>query len=83
MLIPVSKSLYNGGVSTSIAKVVISFEKSNIKCSVDPLINQPAHPDMLLICHCFESVPGLPVNGDDHLHPLVLGICRFPTTPRS
>lgn len=79
----VSKSLYNGGVSTSIAKVVISFEKSNIECVIDPLINQPPHPDMLLLCHCFEFVPGIPVNGDDHLHPLVLWICRFPTTPRS
>ena len=77
------KSLYNGGVSTSIAKVVISFEKSNIECVIDPLINQPPNSDMLLLCHCFESVPGLPVNGDDHLHPLVLRICRFPTTPRS
>ena len=77
------KSLYNGGVSTTIAKVVISFEKSNIECVIDPLINQPPHPDMLLLCHCFEFVPGLLVNGDDHLHPLVLGICRFPTTPGS
>ena len=76
------KSLYNGGVSTN-AKVVISFEKLNIEYSIDPLINQSAHPDMLLLCHYFEFVPGLLVNGDDHLHPLVLGIYRFPTTPRS
>ena len=79
----VSKSLYNGCVSTTIAKVGIYPEKSNVESLIDPLIYQPPHPDMLLFCSRLEFVPGVPVNGDDHLHPLVLRMCRFPATPRS
>ena len=51
--IQVSKPLYNGGVSTSIAKVVISLEKSNFSgilqvspVSLHQVINQPARSDL-------------------------------------
>lgn len=81
---PRSRNLYTMDVFPhAIAKVVIYPEKSNVESLIDPLIYQPPHPDMLLFCSCFEFVPGVPVNGDDHLHPLVLRICRFPATPRS
>ena len=46
-------------------------------------VNQPPHPDMLLFCSRFEFVPGLPVNGDDHLHPLLVFREGLPSTPRS
>lgn len=81
---PRSRNLYTMDVFPhAIAKVGIYPEKSNVESIIDPLINQPPHPDMLLFCSRFEFVPGVPVNGDDHLHPLVLRICRFPATPRS
>ena len=69
------KSLYNGGVSTSIAKVVIINQKSKSPLSFDHLINQSPNPDLSCLGDCLEFVPGVPVNGDDHLHPLVLRIC--------
>jgi len=84
------KSLYNGGVSTSIAKVVIISGKSNLPgilqvshVLLHQVINQSAWTDSPLLAESLDGIPGLPVNGDDHLHPLVLGICRFPPTPRS
>ena len=76
----VSKSLYNGQFSVTLYKDSNFFEKSDF---LTPFINQSPYPDMFLLGLLLEPVPGLPVNGDDHLHPLVLRICRFPTTPRS
>ena len=86
----VSKSLYNGSIRRSIAKVVIYPEISNFSGIIQvsnellhQVINQSARTDSPLPGEFLDEIPGLPVNGDDHLHPLVLWICRFPTTPRS
>jgi len=77
------KSLYNGEVALIIAKVVIINGKCKSPLSLDHLINQSPNPDLSCLGDCLESVLGLLVNGDNHLHPLVLRICRFPPCPRS
>ena len=82
----VSKSLYNGGGQVTLnplTKVVIFLHIPKSPLSFHHLINQPPNPDISCPGDCLEFVPGVPVNGDDHLHPLVLRICRFATCPGS
>ena len=75
------KSLYNGGVSTSIAKVVIINQKSKSPLSFDHLINQSPNPDLSCPGDCLEFFPGVPVNSDDHLHTLSSGSAGFRPLP--
>ena len=71
------------GFPRSIAKVVTFNEKSKSPLSLDHLINESAYPNLSCLGDGFEFVPGVPVNGDDHLHPLVLRISGFPPCSRS
>ena len=78
----VSKSLYNGqGQETlnPLTKVVIFRKIPKSPLSFHHLINQPPNPDISCLGDCPEFLPGVPVNSDDHLHPLVLRIYRFAT----
>lgn len=82
----VSKSLYNGGGQVTLiplTKVVIFLQIPKSPLSFHHLINQPPNPDISCPGDCLEFVPGVPVNRDDHLHPLVLRIYRFATCPAS
>ena len=83
---PGLKSLYNGGGQETLiplTKVVIILQNTKSPFSFHHLINQSPNPHLSCPGDCFEFLPGVPVNCDDHLHPLVLGICRFPPTSRS
>lgn len=78
----VSKSLYNvGGLVTlnPLTKVIIFLHIPKSPLSFHHLINQPPNPDFSCPGDCLEFVPGVSVNCDDNLHPLVLRICRFAT----
>ena len=82
----VSKSLYNGGGQVTLnplTKVVIFRQIPKSPLSFHHLINQSPNPDLSCPGDCLELVPGVPVNRDDHLHPLVLRIYRFATCPGS
>ena len=66
-----------------LTKVVIFLQISKSPLSFNHLINQPPNPDISCPGDCLEFLSGVPVNSDDHLHSLVLRICRFATCPGS
>ena len=78
----ISKSLYNGEVSLNLCKGSHFQSEIKIRTFIHQGVNQPPHPDVHLLCHCFESVPGLPVNGDDHLDTLLVRTLCLPAAPR-
>ena len=70
-------------MTPTIAKVVISIEKSKSPFILDHLIHHPSGRDAPRPGDGIQLVPGVPVNGDGDMNPLLLRIYGFATCSRS